>query len=524
MATTKGEPYEFLSDSPTDYRQRTDPTPVHENLWRSHSGSAIAPPLRPAPPSALLEIPHRMLDRESFYSVLPVPIQNLICSVEGYRIQRRRFGASFPHVLRHIEERSKCSGAQVREFRDRRLRDYVHHCASRVPHYQTWFAQNNVHPTEIRKLDDLHVLPVVTKNDVQTRVARFVSAAVPGDRRIWVHTSGTTGAGLRFPTTADAVREQWAIWWRYRQWHGLHRDTRDTWCGYVGGRTVVPVTQDRPPFWRYNVPGKQLLLSGFHMSPANLPSYIDELRRQRPPWLHGYPSLIALLGRYIADNNVDLGYQVRWITLGAENVLPHQIDVIEKAFGVRPRQHYGMTEAVANISECKSGKLHVDEDFSAVEFVPTSRDGEYRIVGSNLSNPATALLRYDTGDIVELSDAACSCGLPGRLVATVHGRDEDYIVLPNGALIGRLDHAFKDMVNVRESQLYQRSADEVVVRIVRGCSYGDRDEQALLMAIQSRIGHTVAIKVDYVESLERSPAGKLRFVISDLPEGRLRGP
>ncbi len=459
-----------------------------------------------------------MIDREALYRFLPVPIQNLACSFEGYRIQRTRFGASFPYLLQDVEARSTSTSAEVQHLRDRRLREYVHYCASHVPHYRRWFKENAIHPREIRTLEDLHVIPVVTKKDVQTRVSRFVSTAVGLHRRVWVHTSGTTGAGLRFPTTADAVREQWAIWWRYRQWHGLHPDI---WCAYAGGRTVVPVTQARPPFWRYNVPGKQLLLSGFHMSPHNLRSYIDELRRRRPPWLHGYPSLIALLARHIADNNVDLGYQVRWITLGAENVLPHQIEVIEKAFEVRPRQHYGMTEAVANFSECKSGNLHVDEDFSAVEFVPTSRDGEYRIVGCNLSNPATALLRYDTGDIVELSDAACSCGLPGRLVATVHGRDEDYIVLPNGALVGRLDHAFKDMVNVRESQLYQRSTNEVVVRIVKGYSYGDRDEQALLMAIRSRVGYTVAIKVDYVESLERSPTGKLRFVISELPEGKL---
>jgi hypothetical protein len=30
-----------------------------------------------------------------------------------------------------------------------------------------------------------------------------------------VHTSGTTGGGLRFPLTLRAVQEQWAIWWRY---------------------------------------------------------------------------------------------------------------------------------------------------------------------------------------------------------------------------------------------------------------------------------------------------------------------
>lgn len=234
-----------------------------------------------------------------------------------------------------------------------------------------------------------------------------------------------------------------------------------------------------------------------------------------------YPSLIALLARHIVDHNVDIGYQMRWITLGAENVFPHQVAVIQKAFGARPLQHYGMTEGVANLSECPSGNLHVDEDFSAVEFLPSPRDGEYRIVGCNLSNSATALLRYDASDIVALSDGGCSCGLPGRIVSTVNGRNEDYIVLPNGALIGRLDHAFKDMVNVRESQLYQPNRSEIVVRVVRGREYGERDEETLLLAIRSRIGSGMAIKVEYVDSLERSPTGKLRFVMSELRDGKL---
>ena len=231
--------------------------------------------------------------------------------------------------------------------------------------------------------------------------------------------------------------------------------------------------------------------------------------------------MIALLARHIVDHEVDLGYQVQWITLGAENVFPHQIVAIQKAFGTKPRQHYGMTEAVANLSECTSGNLHVDEDFSAVEFLPTRREGEYRIVGCNLSNSATGLLRYDASDIVALSDARCSCGLPGRIVSSVNGRNEDYIVLPNGALIGRMDHAFKDMVNVRESQLYQPDRSEIVIRVVRGSAYGKRDEETLLLAIRSRIGNEMTIKVEYVDSLERSPTGKLRFVVSELPDGKL---
>ena len=225
-----------------------------------------------------------MLDREALYRLLPGPVQNLICSLEGHRSQTTRFGAPFFHLLEEAEARSHSTSAEVEHFRDRRLHEYVQYCAINVPYYRRWFTANDIDPMEIQTLQDLRALPVVNKKDVQPRVSDFASTAVPPPRPVWVHTSGTTGAGLRFPTTTRAVREQWATWWRYRRWHGLQPDT---WCGYLGGRTVVPPTQDRPPFWRYNVPGKQLLLSGFHMSPYNMPSYIGELLRRRPPWLHG---------------------------------------------------------------------------------------------------------------------------------------------------------------------------------------------------------------------------------------------
>ena len=442
----------------------------------------------------------------------------MVCSIEGLRIQRSRFGPSFAQLLREVERRSQGTRDEIRDYRNQRLHNYVQLCGSHVPFYRKWFARNKLDPQDIQTLDDLRALPVLTKQRVQDHVSEFVSTAIPERRHLSIHTSGTTGAGLRFASTARAVREQWAVWWRYRRWHGL---SFDIWCGYLGGRTVVPITQDQPPFWRYNFPGKQLLLSGYHMSPRNLPSYIDELRRRRPPWLHGYPSLLAVLARYVVDNKIDLGYQVRWITLGAENLLPHQAAVMERAFQIRPRQHYGMAEAIANISECPRGRLHVDEDFAAVEFVPTGRDGEHRVVGCSLSNPATALLRYDVGDLVAVSHDTCLCGRPGRMVDRVHGRQEDYIVLPNGTLVGRLDHAFKDMANVRESQLYQRRKDELIVRVARGQLYGDRDEDALLFAIRSRIGTAISVRFEYVDSVERSRTGKLRFVVSDLPEGRL---
>jgi phenylacetate-CoA ligase len=457
-----------------------------------------------------------MSSLEAIYLKLPIPLQHAACSLEGRRIKRSRFGSAFSLLLEQAEARTFWSEGQLSRYRDQRLRDFVDHCARTVPFYRRRFQESGISPGDIRTIDDLRHLPIITKREVQENCAQFVSDAI-SDRREITHTSGTTGAGLRFFTTMRAVQEQWAAWWRYRRWHGIELGT---WCGHFAGRLVAPVSQAGPPFWRYNYPGRQIFFSGHHMSPANMASYVEELRRRQPPWLHGYPSLIALLAGYVLDTGRDLGYQLRWITLGAENLMPQQASLIERAFGVKPRQHYGMAEAVANISECERGVLHVDEDFAGVEFLSGTDGKGLKIVGTNFSNRATPLLRYEMGDMATMSDRGCSCGRPGRVVAGIDGRLEDYIVLKNGTKLGRLDHLFKDMINIREAQIRQRSRSELLIRIVPGDRYTDADERTLLRETRLRVGENVEIEIERVEKIERTANGKLRFVVSEVRESQ----
>ncbi|MFZ2955852.1 MAG: hypothetical protein WA705_03010 [Candidatus Ozemobacteraceae bacterium] len=181
----------------------------------------------------------------------------------------------------------------------------------------------------------------------------------------------------------------------------------------------VAADQKQPPFWRVNYPGRQIRFSGFHMSPDNLCSYVGELHRRRPPWIHGYPSHLALLAAHLLDKGRDPGYQPKWVTTASENLLPHQIGLIEKAFGCRPRQHYGISEGVANFSECECGRIHVDEDYAAVEFIPQPDGPGMKIVGVNFTNQTTPLIRYDTNDIGILSNEVSPCGHPGIIVSAL---------------------------------------------------------------------------------------------------------
>lgn len=450
---------------------------------------------------------------ESFYPIVPICLQNILCSSEGLRIQITRFNRKFLDLQQDYEKRTFFTQEDIREYRNLRLRLFIYHAYETVPFYRHLFQDLSLEPEAINTLEDLRYLPILTKSQVKNELKNICSHSIPKKQEVLAHTSGTTGEGLKFTTTHHAIREQWATWWRYRRWHGLEMGT---WCGYFGGRSVVPIGQESPPFWRYNYPGRQILFSGYHMNSINLEFYVHELNTQKPKWLHGYPSLLSLLASYLIEQNTTLNYLPQWITIGSENLQSHQFELIYKAFGVRPIQHYGLTEGVANISECPHGKLHVDEDFAAVEFLPNPYGEGYKIIGTNFTNLATPLIRYDTQDLVSIEDDYCPCGRTGRVVTRIDGRQEDYVILKNGSRLGRLDHIFKDMVNVREAQIVQRKHGSICLRVVKGSEYGEFDERSLLTETRKRVGFDTEINIEYCEILERSRNGKLRFVVSNL--------
>jgi phenylacetate-CoA ligase len=459
---------------------------------------------------------------EEIYRRLPSTLQHVACSVEGWRVRRERYNEGFRALLRQYEERTAWPPERLMEYQAERLQSFLRGPAARTPYYCALFRRLGIEPEDIQDLDDLRRLPILRKSDLQARPAEFRSEDPCTLGAPQFHTSGATGAGLQFARTRDAEREQWAVWWRYRRWHGLDLGT---WCAYFGGRSVVLPGQSRPPFWRWSRPTRQVLFSGYHMSERNMPYYVEALRKAKPPWLHGYPSLLALLAAWLVDRRTDVGYPVKWVTIGAENLMGQQTALIEQAFGVRPRQHYGMAEGVANVSECERGRLHVDEDYAGVEFLPCGAARGWSVIGTNWTNPATPLLRYDVQDVVELAEESkCPCGRPGRLLVRIDGRHEDYVVLRDGTRLGRLDHMFKDQIRIREAQIRQRRAGELIVLIVKAAGYGQGDEDALAAEIGRRVGDRAQARFEYVDRLERTPTGKLRFVVSEMAGAKIDQP
>jgi phenylacetate-CoA ligase len=453
------------------------------------------------------------------YVHVPVWAQNVLCSVEGLRLRWQRFPPGFAALLAETEARMQWRADQLAAHRLVRVRAMLVHAGRHVPFWRETFAAVGFAPERLQHVDELEALPVLTKDTIVREGERMRAERLPhGALRdpIDAQTSGTTGGGLRFRMSLEALREQWAVCWRYRRWHGL---LEGTWCGQLGGRLIVPVAEQSPPFHRINWAGRQVLLSSFHLGPVTAEHYLRELVARDVPWIHGYTSMVAVL----ADAAADLGMRMpalRWVTIASESLSATQRDRIVRGFGIGPRQHYAQTESIANFSECPLGRLHVDEDHACVEFVPHVRDADgrmlYRVLGTSVTNWWQPFIRYDVGDLVALAeDSSCACGRPGRLVQEIDGRREDLVELASGAKVGRLNHVFNALEFLRESQIRQSRPGAIAIHVVPRGEWTEAHERRLLAEAHARLGPDMQVSIALESQLPRSAAGKLRLVVRE---------
>ncbi len=434
------------------------------------------------------------------YENSPFFLQNLLCSLKGFIIKRRRYNKNFYEELYRYEHEFYKTEDELRK---------ILKVALTIPAYKV-AAQTAIRNEDI--YEALKIFPIIGKQDVKARIEEFRNENYQG-KVFSMKTSGTTGSGMVFPYSVEMENKQWAVWWRYRKSLGIDLNT---WCGWLGGRTIIPLSNQRPPYWRLNKPGRQVMYSAHHLSVQTIKEYHADIERRQLTWLHGYPSSASMLASLIIEAGLKPIESVRWITTGAENLLDHHVETIKRAFPyAMVRTHYGLSEGVANFSQTKEGLWRIDDDFAYVEFIPLDETDKSvcRIIGTGFSNLAFPLIRYDTGDLAKVNWVD---GIPE--IVEIYGRQEDYIELPNGVKLGRLDHIFKNCVNIREAQIHQIRKDLIELRVVKDVNYNENDENLLLREACSRFGKDVELIINYCDGIERTRSGKVKFIVTELKD------
>ncbi len=396
------------------------------------------------------------------------------------------------------------------------------HAYANVPYYRRVFDDRGLVPGDIQTPADLRLLPVLTREDLQTHLPDLKARNYPDAAFEYVTTGGSTGipVGFYYERGASRARE-WAF--MKTQWDRVGYRFGDK-CvvlrGYIVGSARDAV------YWKKTLFGRWLLMSSHHMTEETLPAYISEIRRFKPRFIQSYPSTAALLARYMIEHGVDSFPTVRAVLCGSENLYPWQRSLLEEAFGCRVFSWYGNSEQTVLAGECEeSTHYHIFPEYGIVELIgrdgrPVTNPGEMgEVVATNLTNYVCPLIRYRTRDVAVATEKQCSCGRQYPLLEKVEGRLQEFIVTRNGHLISvtPINYESGAFENIRQFQMYQETMGELIIKVVRKPTYTREDTRQLVRELRWQLGDGVDVQVRFVDEIPRTEGGKFRYLIQKLP-------
>lgn len=461
-----------------------------------------------------------MTTSQHFYDRSPYWLQHLMLNAYAVRIHRERYGKSFQEAYRRLEETQWYDEGQILEYQAIQLRKLVDHAYRNVPFYRQLYDEHGVSSSDIREVEDLRKLPVITREQVRSAGERMISSKIKHRTLVHGHTSGTTGSPLSFYWDKQTCVYNNAVDWRQKSWAGVNCGER---MALLLGRTIVPANKSNPPFWQEDRLHKMLWVSSFHLSTRYLPVILKKLRSYAPSAIEGYPSTVYILAKYLKAIGETL--PMRAVFTSAETLLPLQRELIEERFAAPVFDIFGMAERVAYAGQCeKAQHYHLSFEYAVNEIVdqkgqPVEGGEEGYLVGTSLLNFGMPFIRYRTSDVSAITKKKCICGRYMPRLKGVTTKDEDIVVTPEGKLISSsiLTHPFKPLDSVLESQIVQDEPDRIRVKIVRRSDYTDEDSVHLVDALRERVGPGIRIDLEFVEEIPRTASGKFRWVVSRVP-------
>ncbi len=421
-------------------------------------------------------------------------------------------------MIREMRECERIPEPALHQLQQRRLQALLRHAFNTVEYYRDCFQEAGLQPDDIQTVSDLQRLPLLSKGVVRANLERLKSSQCVKMKRM--ATGGSTGQPLVFYLGSTRESSDVAARCRAESWWGLGMGDQEF---VFWGSPIELGRQDKVRQLRDRV-FRTRLCSAFEMSPAMMTSFLDAMERRGCKKIFGYPSSIVLLCEHARKQRRDLrhlGVQAVFVT--AEYLWDHWRRTIEDSFGCRVGNGYGGRDSGFIAHECPAGGMHISADRLIVEIVdergrqlPAGQSGE--IVVTHFDTPEMPFIRYRTGDIGVVSEAACECGRTLPLLHSVDGRKTDFVLAPDGRTLHGLSliYVLREIEGIEQFRIIQKALDVFEIQIVSGPGYDPGSERRIREAFSQRLRHPVSVKVTYPSAIAPSASGKFRYVISEV--------
>jgi phenylacetate-CoA ligase len=409
-------------------------------------------------------------------------------------------------LLRH----PRASRDRIASFQNQRLRRLIHHAYESVPYYRRLFDRHSVRPGQIRTIEDLALVPVTSRKELQDLpVEEIVTRGVDPARLIPSRSSGSSGRPLTVRRSWLEERLHNAYRWRALRSYGLR--SIDVHAYVMLARPYR--AEDNRMLHRVAQAvglGRYVVVSCFQ-SPGDI---VTELRKIRPDVVSGYASALAELAQQV--DPVELrSLRLRFVGTGGEVLTPRMRESIEQGFGAPVYDTYASIEFNILAWQCRqTGDLHTCDDGVVMEILdgtrPVMEGEEGEVVGTDLHAYAMPMIRYRLGDVVTRGSLACPCGQPFSTIRSVQGRTIDYFHLPDGRAMHPYELGMIHYPWIRAFQVTQERLDRIVMRLVPGSEQSAREIGMLKQSVAAKVGPGVEVEVEVAATIPVDPSGKFR--------------
>lgn len=412
-----------------------------------------------------------------------------------------------------LEQTQWWSAEKLREHQRVQLRRLLAHAATTTEHYAG-------------RLDvdrELTELPLLTRQELIESGPRILSKRYPIQHGAAPETvtSRSTGAPVRVRVPGIVTTFWNAITLRDHTWHRRDLTARLAAIRHTGEQAPPP-DGARAAGWG---PATADVAPDAPLSVLSVASTTAEqvawLVREAPAYLLVYPTVLGAIARHLAATGQRLP-ALRQVRTISEALSPDTRALCRDVLGVPLVDTYSAQECGYIALQCPAHEhYHVQSERLVVEILdddghPCPPGAIGRVVVTDLHNFATPLVRYELGDFAEVGEP-CPCGRGLPVLTRIVGRRRGMLVHRDGRTVWPVfTVACREAAPYLECQLVQDTIDRLRLRVVasRTRPLDDRHRAALVAALHGALGSEFRVVIEEVDTLDRSPAGKLEEFVS----------
>ena len=403
------------------------------------------------------------------------------------------------------------SAAHIKAMQEKKLQETVAYLNQHSPFYKELFTKSGFNSKGIRTIEDLSVIPITIKEDLQQRNDDFL--CVPRNKIIeYSSTSGTLGSPVTIALTEN----------------DLNRLTYNEYSSFVSTEGSVNdiyqlmLTLDRQFMagMAYYSGIRELGAGIIRLGPGVPSLQWETILRLKPTAIVAVPSFILKLIEYAREHHININStSVKKAICVGENIRNTDFSLntlgkrITDAWHIKLFSTYASTEmqtAFTECSECKGG--HLQPELLIVELldetnkpVAAGQPGEVTI--TTLGVEGMPLLRYKTGDICIYYDEPCACGRNTLRLSPVVGRKRQMIKFKGTTLYPpALFDLMNEMEEIRDyvAEVYSNEIgmDEVLLHLLP-LNHTEESDRKIRSYLQARLRVSPHIKYVSKEEMQK---------------------